>query len=191
MVALPVYVFSETGSGTTTALLFVCQLLVAAVLGPIGGSLVDRWDLRRCLIGTNLAQAVTLAPLLAVTPTRTWPAFVVTIVQAVLSQLNNPANVALLPRLVTDDQLTSANAALSASRSMARLIGSPLGGLVVAAGGLAPVVVLDAVSFLVAAVAVALITADTRPGGAHEDRIPTGVRAGLARWPPIRLSDRC
>jgi MFS family permease len=58
MVALPVYVFSETGSGTTTALLFVCQLVVAALLGPIGGSLVDRWDLRRCLIGTNLAQAV-------------------------------------------------------------------------------------------------------------------------------------
>ena len=62
MVALPVYVFVETGSGTTTALLFLCQLVVAAVLGPIGGSLVDRLDLRRCLIGTNLAQAVTLRP---------------------------------------------------------------------------------------------------------------------------------
>jgi predicted MFS family arabinose efflux permease len=188
MVALPVYVFSETGSGTTTALLFVCQLLVAAVLGPIGGSLVDRLDLRRCLIGTNLAQAVTLLPLLAVTPTRTWPAFVVTVVQAALSQLNNPANVALLPRLVTTEQLTSANAALSASRSMARLIGSPLGGLVVAAGGLAPVVVVDAVSFLVAAVAVASITADTRPGTEHADHVSAGVRAGLralAAHPPL------
>ena len=188
MVALPVYVFAETGSGTTTALLFLCQLVVAAVLGPIGGSLVDRLDLRRCLIGTNLAQAVTLAPLLAVTPSRTWPAYVVTVVQAALSQLNNPANVALLPRLVADDQLTSANAALSASRSMARLIGSPLGGLVVAAGGLAPVVLVDAVSFLAAAAAVAWITADTRPVGAHADAVPTGVRAGLravAANPPL------
>jgi MFS family permease len=188
MVALPVYVFSETGSGTTTALLFVCQLVVAAILGPIGGSLVDRWDLRRCLIGTNLAQAVALVPLLAVTPTRTWPAYVVTVMQAALTQLNNPANVALLPRLVTDEQLTSANAGLSASRSLARLIGSPLGGIVVAAGGLGPVVLLDAVSFVAAAAAVAAITADTRPAGTHADRVPSGVRAGLralAANPPL------
>ena len=60
LVALPVYVFVETGSGATTAFLFVAQLLAAAIIGPIGGTLVDRWDLKRSLIGTNLAQAVTI-----------------------------------------------------------------------------------------------------------------------------------
>jgi hypothetical protein len=40
------------------------------MLGPVGGSLVDRWDLRRTLIATNVAQAVTLLPLLAVTGDR-------------------------------------------------------------------------------------------------------------------------
>ena len=46
MVALPVYILTQTGSGVTTALLFIAQLAPAALLGPLAGNLVDRWDLR-------------------------------------------------------------------------------------------------------------------------------------------------
>jgi MFS family permease len=90
MVALPVYVFIQSGSGSATAILFVVELVAALVLGPVGGSLVDRWDLRRTLIVTNLAQAVTLVPLLAVTGDRIWPAYLVVGAQAMLTQINNP-----------------------------------------------------------------------------------------------------
>ncbi len=183
MVALPVYVFTETGSGTATALLFVCQVAIAALLGPLGGSIVDRLDLRRCLIATNLLQAVTLLPLLAVTPDRVWPAYPVVLVQAVLTQVNNPANMALLPRLVNSDQLTAANAALGASNSLARLVGAPVGGLLVAVGGLGPVVAIDAASFVAVSIGVAFIRSDTRPlgSGEHADAPGAGgVREGLA-----------
>ena len=91
MVALPVYVLTETGSGVATALLFIAQLAPAALLGTFAGNLVDRWDLRRTVVATNVAQAVALLPLLAVTADRTWPAFVVTVVQGVLTRVNNPA----------------------------------------------------------------------------------------------------
>ena len=37
------YVFTETGSGTSTAIEFLCELVVAALFGALGGSLVDRW----------------------------------------------------------------------------------------------------------------------------------------------------
>jgi predicted MFS family arabinose efflux permease len=181
MVALPVYVFTETGSGTATALLFAGQVLVSVVFGPLGGSLVDRLDLRSSLIATNLLQAVTLLPLLTVTPDRVWPAFPVVIAQAVLTQVNNPANIALVPRLVEPHQLTAANAALGASNSLARLVGAPLGGLLVAVGGLGPVVVIDAASFVAAAAGVWLIRADTRPlTAARAPGDAGGVRQGLA-----------
>jgi predicted MFS family arabinose efflux permease len=182
LVALPVYVFTETGSGTATATLFVIELVVAVLLGPIGGSLVDRWDLRRTLIWTNLVQAVTVLPLLAVTPDRIWPAFAVAAVQSVLTTLNNPAKTALLPRLVSPDQLVTANAAEATSRSLARLIGSPLGGVAVAVGGLETVVALDGLTFLAVAVATAFVRTDTstaarRSGDAHAPG--SGVRAGM------------
>lgn len=121
LVALPVYVFTKSGSGTATAILFVVELAAALILGPIGGSLVDRWDLRRTLIATNMAQAVTLLPLLAVTADRIWPAYIVVGAQAMLMQINNPASAAMVPRVVKSDQLTVANAANSTSQSLARL----------------------------------------------------------------------
>jgi MFS family permease len=187
-IALPVYVFVETRSGTTTALLFVCQLLTAAACGPIGGSIVDRVDLRRCLIATNVAQAVSLLPLIAVTADRVWPAYLVVIAQAALTQLNNPANTALLPRVVEDDELTKANSALAASASLARLAGAPLGGVLVAWGGLEPVVAIDMVSFLLVAVAVTFLRTDTRPlpdPTRSRSVAPHAVLAVLRSAPPL------
>lgn len=187
LVGLPVFVFTETGSGTTTAVLFVCEVVVAAALGPLGGTLVDRWNLRRTLFATNLAQAAALLPLLAVDGGRVWPAYLVVLLQSALRQLNDPANVALVPRLVTPEQLTQANAALGASASIARLVGAPLGGLAVSIGGLTGIVVIDAVSFLGIAALVTLLRAPTDPltGAGHDGR--AGVRAGLATIARHRL----
>lgn len=190
IVALPIFVFVETGSGSATALLFVCQLLVGAVLGPLGGVIVDRLDLRRCLVATNLAQAVAVLPLLAVSHDTVWPAYAVVIAQAVLTQVNNPANVALIPRVVHPDRLTEGNAALAASASLARLLGAPIGGLLVAWGGLGPIVVIDATSFVVVAGSLSLLRADTCPHPDPDTDGGAGVRAALRtvrNRPPLAL----
>ena len=60
--ALPIYVFTETGSGRDTAAVFLIELVVGVAFGPYGGALADRWDLRRTIIATNLLRAVTLLP---------------------------------------------------------------------------------------------------------------------------------
>jgi len=183
VVALPVYVFVESGSGSATAILFVVELVAALVLGPIGGSLVDRWDLRRTLIVTNVAQSLTLLPLLAVTGDRIWPAYLVVGAQAMLTQINNPASVALLPRVVPPEQLTVANAANSTSASLARLIGSPLGGVAVGLGGIGAVVAIDGATFIAVAIAMVFVRSNTRPITVDEETgeaVTTGVRAGVA-----------
>jgi len=179
LVGLPVFVFTETGSGTTTAVLFVCEVVVAAALGPVGGALVDRWNLRRTLLVTNVAQAAALAPLLAVSEQRVWPAYLVVVAQSALRQLNDPANVALIPRLVATAQLTQANAALGASQSIARLAGAPLGDVAVAVGGLEAVVAIDAVSFVGVAVLLLGLRTATDPLGDQHGATGAGLRAGL------------
>ncbi len=189
------YVFTETSSGTLTAALFLIELAISVVLGPIAGSLIDRWDLRRTLVATNLLQAVTLLPLLAVTPDRIWPAFLVAAVQSTLTRINNPAKVALLPRLVGPDQLIAANAANAASESLSRLVGSPLGGVVVELFGLGGVVVADGISFVVVAGATWLVRTDTsrasratacgrRPTGATRPTSTSASALGMIRRTP-------
>ena len=190
-VALPVYVFTTTGSGTVTAIVFLIEVVVAAAVGPFGGGLADRCDLRRVLIATNLVQAVTLLPLLAVRSGRIWPAFIVAAVQSALTACNDPAKVALLPRLVRADQLTVANAANSTSASLARLIGAPIGGLAVGLGGLGAVVAIDGLSFLFVAGMTVLVRARTAPiaPAAPASPEPGGeVRRGLRlvrQHPPL------
>ena len=179
MVALPIVVFVETGSGSATALLFAFQLLVGVCLGPVGGAIVDRHDLKRCLIGTNLAQAVTVLPLLAVSSDRVWPAYAVVAAQSALTQVNNPANVALIPRVLRSDQLLEGNAALATSASLARLLGASIGGLLVAWSGLGPIVLVNAIGFVLVAISSSWLLADTAPRADPDEDHSKGARAGL------------
>ena len=168
VVALPLYVFTRTGSGTTTAMLFLVEMAPAVLLGSVAGGFVDRWNLRTTLIATNVLQAVALLPLLAVTADRIWPAFVVAAVQAVLTRFNNPAKAAFLPRIVGAEHLVAANSAVAVSENMSRLIGSPLGGIVVGVGGLEAVLVADGISFLLVALATTRVRADGAALQRHE-----------------------
>jgi predicted MFS family arabinose efflux permease len=185
VVALPAFIYVETGSGGLTATIVVIELAVGIVFGPTGGALADRWDLRRTVVITNVLQAVGLLPLLAVTSERVWPAFVVAGVQGLLQQVNDPASFALVPRIVDSDQLIAANSANTAASAIARLVGAPLGGIAAAFGGLAVVVVVDAATFLVVAVATSFVRTPT-PSLATDgtsDEHGAGVGAG---WRQIR-----
>ncbi|MFV1991286.1 MAG: MFS transporter, partial [Acidimicrobiales bacterium] len=121
--ALPLYIFYETRSGLATAAVYLARLAIGLVFGPLGGSLTDRWNLRVTLVATNLLQVAALSPLLLVDSERTWPVYVVVVLQGLISRVNNPARFALLPRLVRDEQLLRANSAMSAGGSIARLVG--------------------------------------------------------------------
>jgi MFS family permease len=188
--ALPIYVFTETGSGRDTALVFLIELAIDAAFGPHGGALADRWNLRRTLITTNVLQALALLPLLFVNHDRVWLVFVVAAMQALLGQVNNPASFAVVPRVVAEDQLVQANASFSAGGSIARLIGAPLGGIAIATGGLNTVVAVDAATFLAVAFALVFLQAPTDPiaksageGTTDEQADELGVVAG---WRSIR-----
>jgi MFS family permease len=158
LVGLPVWVFQTTGSSLVTATVFLVGLLPSLVVGPLAGVLVDRWDRRRTLVVVSLAQAVFLLPLLAVDGRdRLWIVYLVMAVEAALGQLNDPARNALVPSLVPRDDLVGANALIGLNGNLARLAGSPLGGVLVEVAGLPGLVIGDALSFLLGATLIALV----------------------------------
>jgi Na+/melibiose symporter-like transporter len=162
MIGLPVFVFQLTGSAAATALTFLVELLPSLMLGSFAGVLIDRWDRRRTMVAVNAVQAVLLLPLLAVDgPDKLWLVYAVAGLETTLALLFNPAKNALLPTLVEPSQLTTANALVAINDNAARLVGAPLGGLMVDTLGLTGIVLVDACSFVVAAALVALVR--TRP----------------------------
>jgi Transmembrane secretion effector len=120
-------------------------------------------------VAVSLAQAAFLLPLLAVDGRdRLWIVYLVIAVEATLGQLNDPARNALVPALVGTDELVGANALIGLNGNLARLVGSPLGGVLVEMAGLPGLVVGDAVSFLLGAALIGLVRPRSRaaPGGA-------------------------
>jgi MFS family permease len=183
LVGLPVWVFQVTGSSLVTATVFLVGLLPSLVVGPLAGVLVDRWDRRRTLVAVSLAQAAFLLPLLAVDGRdRLWIVYLVMAVEAALGQLNDPARNALVPSLVNRDDLVGANALIGLTSNLARLAGSPLGGVLVEVAGLPGLVVGDAVSFLVGAGLIMLIgpRPDPGPGGSASSTAPGPAPAPAA-----------
>jgi Na+/melibiose symporter-like transporter len=192
LVGLPFWVLQLTGSSLVTATVFLVGLLPGLVVGPLAGVLVDRWDRRRTLVAVSLAQAVFLLPLLAVDGRdRLWVVYLVMAVEAALAQLNDPARNALVPSLVARADLVGANALIGLNSNLARLVGSPLGGILVEVAGLPGLVVGDAVSFLLGAALIGLVRTDAGRShagpGAPE---PALVVSGPPEGEPRRQGDR-
>ena len=189
LVGLPVWVLQVTGSSLVTATVFLVGLLPGLVVGPLAGVLVDRWDRRRTLVAVSLAQAAFLLPLLAVDGRdRLWIVYLVMAVEASLAQLNDPARNALVPSLVARADLVGANALIGLNGNLARLVGSPLGGILVEVSGLPGLVIGDAASFLLGAALIALVRSDR--AGPHGRRPNPSWRCQGPEGEPDRQADR-
>jgi MFS family permease len=177
-IALPIVVYRQTGSALGTSFAFLALLAPAIALAPLAGRLADRCDRRRVMLIVCGLQALSLLPLLLVGDHTGLPiVYAVIVVQSALSTLFDPAKNALLPALVGRDQLVSANSLVALNEGVARLVGGPLGGLLLAAGDLRTIVVADAASYALAAVLIARLPRTRRvratPGAdANADQSP-------------------
>lgn len=185
-IALPIVVFQLTGSALGTSIAFLLELVPAVLLAPLAARLVGRFDRRRLMVLVNIGQALALLPLLLVDGVEDLPiAYAVILAHASLSTLFEPAKNSLLPDLVDTDRLVSANALIGLNQNLGRLIGAPLGGVLLAVGGLGLIVLVDAVTYVVSAILIATVpSVGTPPRGAPGEK-PEGVWAAL-RIPRLR-----
>ena len=190
-------VYVLTGSTVASALTMMASFVPQVLLGPVAGVFADRWDRKQTMIVADLLLAAGLLPLLLVRGAgHVWIVFVVLLWEGVVQQFFSPAEQAMLPRLVPDDQLVTANAVSGQTQNLSRLAGSALGGVIAAAGGIAAVALADAASFVVSAALIALIRATGRTQSSPAGRPPAasvkhtlpGLRAELADG--LRLSAR-
>jgi MFS family permease len=163
LIGLPFYVYQLTGSLVQTGLMYVVETIPRILLGSLAGVFVDRWDRRWTMVVSDLGRAGLLLLLLLVrSPDELWLVYVVAFLQAVVSLFFAPALSAATPALVDEQQLVAANALHSLSESLMRFIGPPLGGALLALLGLAGVVLVDCISYLLSASMILLIVMPAR-----------------------------
>ena len=163
LIALEYYVYRETGSALATAAMFAAYYLPTMLLGSVAGVFADRWDRRRIMVVTNIAQAFVTALLLLVDSSGwLWLAYAVMFAQTTLATFFQPAESALLPTLVGEEDLVAANSMNALNNNIARLAGPPIGGVLLGLFGLGSVAIVNAASFLAAAVLIAFVSPPRR-----------------------------
>jgi MFS family permease len=151
-------VLQLTRSGLGASLVLLAGTLPMFFLIPIAGPVVDRFDRRTLMIGSNLfSAAVALLFLLVKTEDMVWLLYVASMLLIASASFFNPASSASIPNLVTRGELISANALGGASWGIMLMVGAALGGIVSALVGRDWAFVINALSFLLAAGLIALI----------------------------------
>ncbi len=141
-----------TGSGTAISGLFLARFLPLFLMSPVAGVVADRFSRRQIMIASDVLRALTVLCFLFIrSADQIWLLYVLTALQFSLSAFFVPAERALLPSVVEDDDLVTANALDGFTWSTMLAIGSLLGGLATAAFGKETAFVLDALTFLLSA----------------------------------------
>jgi predicted MFS family arabinose efflux permease len=150
-VAVSTLALSHGDGAMGLALVFAAHALPGALLAPVAGALVDRFDRRRVLVAIDLLAAVATAAMAAAAAAG-WLGAVqgLLLVRSAIVAGLPPGESAAVRRLVGAADLTAANAILAATWSTAYVIGMAAGG---AAALLGPTLALalDAATFALAA----------------------------------------
>ena len=177
-VALPVAVFSSTGSSWAIAMTALAGAAPTVLVGQVGGVVADRVDRRGLLAAANVAMAMLTCAFLVLPAGAWWPFAVVNLLVMSAAQFAGPAEHALLGDLIPPSRLGEGASLNALNNNLARLVGPAVGGLVSAQFGFGATVVLDAVTFLIAAVLVLLVSR-SRPLVAGSGSKPVGF---LTEW---------
>ncbi len=188
LVAVAWETFDLSNRPASLAYVGVALSLPQVAMLLIGGAVSDRWGSRRILIWADVARALVVGALAALTAAgglRLWELYLAAATLGVAAAFASPAFDALVPRLVPEDQLHQANAIEQFVRpATIQLAGPALGGLAVATIGSVGALAVDAATFLFCAVCMVRMTggapvADATGSASADTGIGQDVRQGL------------
>lgn len=157
LVPLSLHLEETTASGIVVALLFVAFWAPTIVLAGPAGLLADRFDPRRVLAVVSIAQAAVALGLSFAFDSGVAAILVLAALLGVGFAVAQPAEFALVPRVAGEARLAIANGRVETARYLGFTVGPLAGGMLAAAGGVRAAMLVNALTFLVIAVAAVVV----------------------------------
>ena len=188
-------VLQLTGNAAALGLVLAVGGIPSLLLGPWGGTIADRVDLRRLLIATQAAYCVLAGLLwaLAVAGDASVPVIVaISVASGFVQIVDSPARQAFVSALVEPEDLTSAVSLNGVVINSARVVGPAVAGALIATVGTTPCFGVNALSYLavIAALAVIRPLRSSRPRHAVRGGVREGLRYAMGRqqlWLPLAM----
>lgn len=170
--------YQLTGDPLALGMIGAARLIPLVLLALGAGVLADAFDRRKLLIGAQVAMflcSLTLGITTSLGATTVWVIYGVTALAAAANTLGLPARQALIPTLVPREHLAGALSLNITAWQLATVLGPTVGGVIIAAAGVAPVYWYDAATFVV--IIASLLLMRSRPVTAEKRDV--SLRAAL------------
>jgi hypothetical protein len=159
-VALPWFVLSARAGTIELGTVLACYGIPRAALIPAGGVLADRLGPRTTMLAADAARCALLVVFVVLASRHAVSLIALAPTAGLLGACTGvfiPASYSIMPTLLEARQLTAGNGVFIAAQQAGSLLGPAVGGALIAAAGPAPAFGVDAASFAVSALALALI----------------------------------
>jgi MFS transporter, DHA3 family, macrolide efflux protein len=147
--------FRLRASPAQVALLTVSFLIPFALLGPIAGVFVDRWDAKRTMISSDLIRSALALGLVFASGLN--QIYAILLALSVVSTFFVPAQTIMIRSITPREGLMAANALMQQAFQVVRIISPAIAGAMVNLVGAKPAYYLDSASFIVSASMIAAI----------------------------------
>jgi len=120
-------------SATSLAKLLSFTIIPVFLVGPVAGVFVDRWDRQKTLLICDIARAllVLTIPLIFMFWKTMIPIYAVVFLMFCFSRFYVPAKMSIIPEIVRQEHLLTANSLLTTTGMIAFALGCALGGFLV------------------------------------------------------------
>jgi MFS family permease len=137
--------------GLALGIVGLVKVAPIVVLSMVSGVVADAWNRRRLMLFTQTGSAIVAIALAATAfggVSHVWPVYALAALGAAVATFDLPARQALVPMLVPREHLPNAISLNTIMYQAASVVGPSLGGLMIAAGGVAWTYVFNALSFV-------------------------------------------
>lgn len=166
LITLPFQVYDLTHSTTAVGLLGVIELVPLLLTVFVGGALADMMDRRKMLMMAEFGMSVGIAGLIInalLIHQHLWVLYAIAAYLSALNGLHRPSLDALMPRLVSNDEIQSLSVLSMLKSTVCLVCGPAIAGLCIANIGLAWTYTVDLVTFVVSIGAMSRIQSIASP----------------------------
>ena len=145
-------VLQNTNSGFAVSGVMLARAIPMLLAGPLAGVSLDRFDRRKLMLASDLFRAaIAILFMLAISADRTWLVYLLSALLMGASPFFTSGRSAILPAIVNQEELHTANTMTQTTQWTTTAIGSFLGGTSAALYGFEAAFFLNALSFLFSA----------------------------------------
>ncbi len=194
LVAVPALLYDMTGQATWLGISSMATLVPAVVLTPWAGVLADRVPRRRILLVTQttmMVAAFSLWLMYVASVLTPWRIVAMGLVTGTATGFQTSAWQSFIPSLVPPEDMLDAVRLNSVQFTVARFVGPALAGAVLAAFGTGAAIFLNAATFPLVIVVLAVVPVRAGPRPDRGERVMTALVEGARyvwRHAPVRLA---